>query len=224
VSEASRVAPGHRYFDGSRSDLLDWLGGRYARVLEIGCGRGGNAVWFRQHGASWITGIDLDGPSAQQAATRFDSVLVGDVGDLLDEIDDRFDLIVCADVLEHLHDPWTVVSRLRELATPGGTIVASIPNVRFYRALWKIAVGQGFWYEPEGIFDRTHLRFFTGATIRDLIHQGGWSVRRLEPSPSRRRHLRTVVEIMTARRSREWLTYQWFVEGRATDDVTATRS
>jgi 2-polyprenyl-3-methyl-5-hydroxy-6-metoxy-1,4-benzoquinol methylase len=122
----------------------------------------------------------------------------------------------CADVLEHLVDPWTVVSRLRELASPGGTLVASIPNIRFYRAIWEIALGHGFRYQPEGTFDRTHLRFFTGATIRDLLDQSGWRVRRLEPSPSRRLHgIRSALDIITARRSREWLTYQWFVEGRA---------
>jgi 2-polyprenyl-3-methyl-5-hydroxy-6-metoxy-1,4-benzoquinol methylase len=216
--------PGPHYFEGTRSDLLDWLGGRCNRVLEIGCGRGGNADWFRQHGATWIAGIDLDRRSAEQAATRFDSVLVGDVSDLLDELDDRFDLIVCADVLEHLADPWAVVGRLRELAAPGGRIVASIPNVRFYRALWEIAFGHGFRYAPEGIFDRTHLRFFTSATIRALLQQGGWEVRRLEPSTSRRRHLRAAIEMMTGKRSREWLTYQWFAEGRAASEVSATKS
>lgn len=213
------AAPGSRYFDGSRPELLDWIGGRYGRVLEIGCGRGGNAAWFREHGAAWITGIDLDEQSARQAATKFDSVLIGDVGDRLGDLDDQFDLIVCADVLEHLTDPWTVVSRLRALAAPGGTIVASIPNIRFYRALWEITLGHGFRYEPEGIFDRTHLRFFTSATIRDLMEDGGWTVVRLEPSPSRRKRLRAVAELLSARRSREWLTYQWFVVGRADGDV-----
>lgn len=210
-------APGTRYFDGSRTDLLDWLGGRYSRVLEIGCGRGGNAAWFRDHGATHITGVDLDEPSARQAATRFDRVLVGDVARLLDELDaddERYDLIVCGDVLEHLVDPWVVVARLHRLAAPGGTMVASIPNIRFYRALWQIALGAGFKYEAEGILDRTHLRFFTSATIRQLMSQGGWSVRRLSPSPSRRPQLRRIIDIITGQRSREWLTYQWFVEAR----------
>lgn len=225
MNEPSKVGPGPRYFDGARSDLLDWLGGRYGRVLEVGCGRGGNVTWFRQHGATWITGIDLDGPSAEQAATRFDGVLIGDVAELLDQLYEPFDLIVCADVLEHLQDPWSVVTRLRRLATPSGKIVVSIPNIRFYRALWEIAFGHGFRYEAEGIFDRTHIRFFTSATIRDLMHQGGWTVRRMEPSPSRRlRRVRTALEVVTRRRSREWLTYQWFVEGHAADELGETRS
>ena len=67
--------------------------------------------------------------------------------------------MVCADVLEYLVDPWTTVSRRRELASPGGAIVASIPTIRSHGALLQIAVGRGFEYESEGIFDRTNLRF-----------------------------------------------------------------
>jgi SAM-dependent methyltransferase len=216
MKPSPRKEPSAIYFDGTRFDLLDWLGGRYPKVLEIGCGRGGNAAWFRKHGATKITGIELDEESAREASRRFDSVLVGDVALRLRDVEDEFDLIVCADVLEHLIDPWTVVRELRRVACPGATFVASIPNIRFYRALWEIGMGGGFRYQPEGILDQTHLRFFTSATIRDLVGENGWIVRRLEPSPSRRRRrLRVALDIVTGRRSREWLTYQWFVEGRA---------
>jgi SAM-dependent methyltransferase len=219
-----RRSPQPRYFDGTRSDLLDWLGGRYPSVLEIGCGRGGNADWFRRHGADRIVGIELDSPSAEVAKTRFDLVMVGDVNDRIGDLDSPFDLIVCADVLEHLEDPWAVVTRLRTVAAPGATIVASIPNIRFYRALLEIAFGRGFRYESEGIFDRTHLRFFTRRTIQDLMVQGGWTVERLEPSATRRfGSLRRGLDGLTARRLREWSTYQWYVEARASRDATPAR-
>lgn len=212
----SFATPGDRYFDGARPDLLEWLGGRYERILEIGPGRGGNADWLRSHGAERIVGIELHEPSAEVAWRAFDEVLVGDATRLVETLDEQFDLIICADVIEHLVDPWAFLRRLRILADSGSALVVSIPNIRFYRALWQIAVGAGFRYESEGTFDRTHLRFFTAGPLREMLIDTGWLVARMEASPARRfRRLRGAARAIGGPLVREWRTYQWFIEARA---------
>jgi SAM-dependent methyltransferase len=105
-------------------------------------------------------------------------VLAEDVETALGKLDESFDLVVCADVLEHLVDPWETVRRLRSVAAPGGTPVMSVPNIRFYRALWKIGFGDGFRYETDGIFDVTHLRFFTRSTIESMVQDADWTLTR----------------------------------------------
>jgi 2-polyprenyl-3-methyl-5-hydroxy-6-metoxy-1,4-benzoquinol methylase len=199
------------YFQGDRRELLQWLGGRHARVLEVGCGRGGNAAWLRDHGTDLLVGIEINTAAADAARASFDRVLAEDVETALGKLDESFDLVVCADVLEHLVDPWGTLRRLRLVTNTDGTLIMSIPNIRFYRALWKIAFGAGFRYEPEGIFDATHLRFFTRSTIRAMVEDGGWTLDRMGTSPARRGRLRRALSLATFGMSDEWLTYQWYV-------------
>jgi len=202
---ADRCNRSQRYHHGERVDLLDWLGGRYPRVLEIGCGRGGNAAWYRCHGASRIVGIEVDEASAEEAKGLFDAVYAQPVETSLPRLTERFDLIVCADVLEHLIDPWTVLGQLRGVADPGATLVLSIPNIRHYRALLQIAFGAGFRYEAEGPFDKTHIRFFTRANLVEMLGSTGWRSVRVAPAPGGRlRRLRLVLSRLHADGVHEW--------------------
>lgn len=206
---ADRALRSDRYFAGDRSDLLDWVGGRHARVLEIGCGAGGNAAWLRRHGASRIVGIDLDRRSVEAARAVFDAVLLGRVEDVLQLADETFDLVVCADVLEHLEDPEGTVRSLAQHIGPGGILAASIPNIRHYRALGRIAFGRGFAPDPEGVFDGTHLRFFTRANVAETLRRAGLEPDRWGSSPPRR--MRRIRGLVTKGPISEYLTYQWFV-------------
>jgi SAM-dependent methyltransferase len=204
--------PEDRYYDGERGDLLSWVGGWYRNVLEIGCGRGGNARWLRDHGAQHIVGIELDAASAAAASIVLDRVLAQPAEEALAVVEEQFDLIICADVLEHLLDPWTFVAALGRNAAPDATLVVSIPNIRFIRALWQIAAGDGFRYERSGIFDRTHLRFFTRGNVEDMLVAAGWIPDRWGHSTSlRQQRLREWLFRATRGRSGEYLAYQWFV-------------
>lgn len=207
--------PSDRYFDGERSDLLDWLGTGAGRVLEIGCGAGGNATWLRSRGASRLVGIDLDASSIRAASDRLDLAIYGDVATVLPTLNEVFDLVICADVLEHLPDPWLVLGMLRERLADGGLVVASIPNVRHYRSLVRIAFGRGFTPEPEGVFDATHLRFFTRQNIDQLFRRCGLRPVRWGTSPPRR--LLTIRRFVNRGLLADYLTYQWFVAAERAD-------
>jgi len=207
------------YYDHSREDFLGWVSGTHRSVLEVGCAAGANAQWYRQHGAGRLVGVELDATSADRARPHFDDVIAEPIETAMDHIRGPFDLIVCADVLEHLVDPWSVTRRLRSLAGPGGSLAISIPNVRFYRALARIALGKGFRYDPEGIFDVTHLRFFARSNVDALLKSSGWKPVRWGGNRPRARRLASLLERLTAGRSDEWLVYQWWVVAKASSDV-----
>jgi hypothetical protein len=93
----------------------------------------------------------------------------------------------------------------------------SIPNIRFIRALWEIAVGRGFRYSDQGTFDRTHLRFFTRDGVDRLLRDGGWRPERWGYSKSpRATRIRDLLWRLTRTRSGEYLAYQWFVASELT--------
>jgi 2-polyprenyl-3-methyl-5-hydroxy-6-metoxy-1,4-benzoquinol methylase len=203
---------GDAYYAGDRSDLLEWVGGRHGRVLEVGCGSGGNARWLRLHGATRIVGIELDQASAVRAREVFDAVINESVETAVHGIEESFDLVICADVLEHLVDPWSVVAALARRVADDGLLVVSIPNIRHYRALWRIAFGAGFRYEKEGTFDATHLRFFDRAGVERMLRDGGWMPERWSSSGGRRG-----ARFLSALRLggvSEYLAYQWHVAAR----------
>ncbi len=162
------------YFTQDRSEFLDWIGGRSRSVLDIGCGAGSSASWYRGRGAETLVGVELDPVTGGLAQKLFDVVYVEPVESALARIEGQFDLIVCADVLEHLLDPWTIVRRLRGNAHPDTRLAVSIPNIRYAGAVARIVVGRGFEYDKSGIFDATHLRFFTPRNVEHLLGQGGW--------------------------------------------------
>ena len=107
-------------------------------------------------------------------------MIVGDAARLPSDLG-RFDCIVAADVLEHLADPWTALREACGLLEPGGTVVVSLPNVRFFEVFWELGV-RGRWPRRDhGIFDATHLRWFTLRDARDLLEGAGLRVDEVRP-------------------------------------------
>jgi 2-polyprenyl-3-methyl-5-hydroxy-6-metoxy-1,4-benzoquinol methylase len=200
------------YYGTERTDFLGWVGGVYHSVLDVGCGSGANADWYRTHGAQRVVGIEIDETAAREAAARLDIVLHETVEQAIGQLHERFDLIVCGDVLEHLVDPWGVVASLRALADSSTILAVSVPNIRFLPALTRIAIGRGFVYEERGIFDSTHLRFFTRADVSRMLQSAGWEPRRWGGPPFRRlRFTRRLLGIASRGMTDEWLAGQIYV-------------
>lgn len=203
------------YYETASLDLVRWLGGQCGRVLDVGCGPGDDASWLRQHGAVEITGIEPDPRAAALASERYDHVIVSTIEEALPSLTERFDLVICSDVLEHLVDPWMVLRALRGALVDDGRLAVGIPNIRYYRSLFRIAFGAGFRPEEWGTFDSTHLRFFTRGNLRDLLLSTGWHpVRWGYPRYSRLGHIRSVLGKATLGLTDEWLASKWLVEAR----------
>ncbi len=206
------------YYAWDRHDFLDWVGGQYPRVLDVGCGAGANEAWYRLHGSEHITGIELNRASAAAADRVFDRVITGSVEEALSTggLGGPFDLIVCADVLEHLTDPWAVVAQLRLLATERTVLAVSVPNIRHWRALLRVAFGRGFEYEEQGTFDATHVRFFVRSNVERMLRAGGWQPAAWgSPGVGRLAKIRLMARRVTRGRSDEWLAYQIYARATA---------
>lgn len=163
-------------YSGDRLEVLRFCDLTTKTVLDVGCGQGGLARHLRAGGADFVYGIEQENGQADVASRKeYDEVFAVTVEEALDgPLQGRdFDLIILADVLEHLVDPWTVAERLTQHLRPAGEVILSVPNVGSIGVL-KQLLRYGDWsYTDAGTFDRTHLRWFGRHTIRDLMDRAG---------------------------------------------------
>lgn len=176
---------GYGYLDRPRRDMIRFVPVAARSVLDVGCARGGfgaalKAARLAADSPVTVTGIEAEAEAAATARQRYDQVITGWFPhDLPDG--SAFDCIVFNDILEHLVDPWDALRRARDLLLPGGSVVASIPNMRYWPVFWRL-VTKGEWrYVADGVLDRTHLRFFTAGSVREMFVGAGYTVGRLEP-------------------------------------------
>jgi 2-polyprenyl-3-methyl-5-hydroxy-6-metoxy-1,4-benzoquinol methylase len=169
------------YLDFVNENLYAGIDGEPGRVLELGCAAGMfGKVLKERHPGTHVTGIEAGRAAAEKAATRIDRVICARI----EEVDfgangigpGTFDLVIAGDILEHLHNPWSVLARLRPLIAPGGRVVASIPNVRNLTVISALVLNGRFQYAERGLLDITHLRFFTFNEIRAMLEQTGYEL------------------------------------------------
>ena len=143
------------------------------KLLDVGCSCGGNLMTIRQVNPSAdLYGIEYNEKTAQ-VASCYGCVQAVDV-EKFECVDwyNKFDYIICGDVLEHLYDPWGTLSKLGKCLNSKGKIIISLPNINHISIITQIL--SGVWnYEDAGILDKTHLRFFTLKTAIAMVEQAG---------------------------------------------------
>jgi 2-polyprenyl-3-methyl-5-hydroxy-6-metoxy-1,4-benzoquinol methylase len=155
------------------------------RVLDLGSGPGIVAGALTALADKQVTCVDSEADHLEAAAARGVARTVqGDLTatDWTEPLaGERFDVIVLADVLEHLVDPGALLHRIQDadLLAPEGRLVISIPNASHLAMLALLSIGE-FPYRPTGLLDATHLRFFTLTSIRQLLEAHGFAVTHVE--------------------------------------------
>ena len=170
----------HYHEDVNWGLLRLWGGRKGLRVLDVGCGFATTSARIQQLGNE-VTGIDYSPEVEQIAAQRLSRVVHGDVLDA-ELSDEQFDVIIFADVLEHLPWPVSALKRYLPWLAPGGSVIISLPNV----GLWSVRFAHllGRWeYDETGVLDRTHLRFFTRRSAKWLISEAGLQIVRTTYNP-----------------------------------------
>lgn len=158
-------------YERARPEILDHVPVTARRVLDLGCATGTTGAALKERQEAHVTGIELEPDYAREAESRLDRVIGGDAAAVPDDLG-RFDALIAADVLEHLTDPWTTLRAYADLLDPGATAVISLPNVAHWSTYAYLA--RGSWpRKPEGIFDATHLRWFTRKDALALLTQAG---------------------------------------------------
>lgn len=164
------------YYHFTRPELVALVPEGAKRVLDVGCAAGMMGAALKERGSVEVIGVEINPAVAHEAANRLDKVIVGDVEEVtLPYPEGYFDAIVLGDVLEHLRDPWALLKRLRPYLVENGRLVASIPNVANISVLRDLVRGK-WQYRDAGILDRTHLRFFTLDSIREMFTNAGYRI------------------------------------------------
>lgn len=148
-----------------------------SRVLDVGCSGGYLAVALREERGASVLGVEPDPAAAEAARRRGVEVVVGSVEDRAVPAGLRgpFDAVVCGDVLEHVVDPWGTLAALTRLLRPGGRAVVSLPNAAHWTVRRALVRGR-FPREDHGLFDRTHLRWFTRVDAHALVTGAGLEI------------------------------------------------
>jgi 2-polyprenyl-3-methyl-5-hydroxy-6-metoxy-1,4-benzoquinol methylase len=175
-------AAGRGYYGHERPDVLELVPASARDVLDCGCGEGWLGEQLRRRGCR-VTGIELHPAAAEVAARRLDRVLAGNLEACVPALSaGSFDCVVCADVLEHLVDPWQVVGELKRVLRPRGALVCSVPNIRYVSVVVDLLVRGRWTYREEGVLDRTHLRFFTRRTFAEFLTGAGFEIDVTQPN------------------------------------------
>jgi 2-polyprenyl-3-methyl-5-hydroxy-6-metoxy-1,4-benzoquinol methylase len=159
--------------NNSHTLMVELVGGT-KRVLDVGCATGYLARALIERGCT-VSGVEVDAEAAEEARPHLERLVLGDLEtmDLAEAFgDDRFDVIVFGDVLEHLRDPLPVLRGAKILLADGGSVVASIPNIAHGSVRLALLAGR-FDYQDLGLLDSTHVRFFTRSSVEDLFRDAG---------------------------------------------------
>lgn len=179
------------YYDNVNTSLLEQVQPQARRLLELGCGAGAmaRAVRERLPAPPYYVGVELDPEALERARDALDLAVPCNLDQVPDWSTDpqlaevargRFDHLIIGDVLEHLREPWQVLRQAVASLAPGGRVLTCIPNVQHW-STW-VQLARGSWPRSDsGLFDRTHLRWFTLDDMVGLLRDTGLVVEQVVP-------------------------------------------
>jgi methionine biosynthesis protein MetW len=169
------------YFGNNRSELVKFIPGDVKRILDVGCGAGDFGAYLKSQNSYEIWGVELDEKSSVKAQQKLDRVINSQFRSDLPEFHNQtFDLICFNDVLEHLVNPEEVLKSCKSILNENGHILASIPNIRYFRVILTLLRDKDFKYQKFGVMDETHLRFFTKKSMVRLFETNNYEVLTIE--------------------------------------------
>ena len=174
------TAKQNEYFACSRPELLPLVPKSARKILDVGCGAAGFSGALKIQRSAEVWGVELNQAASEAARGRLDQVFNAPFGPELNLPKNYFDCIAFNDVLEHMLDPLAALQLAASLLSENGVIVASIPNIGHFPILWKLIIHGAWDYKDSGILDKTHLRFFTRSSIKNLFEESGLIVKQLE--------------------------------------------
>jgi 2-polyprenyl-3-methyl-5-hydroxy-6-metoxy-1,4-benzoquinol methylase len=148
------------------------------RVLEIGPGPGSTTRVLQQNKCR-ITAIEIDESAIAKLSEFCEKVHVCDLNarDWNAELAEEgcFDVVVAADVFEHLYWPQHCLADIKPLIAQDGYMVVSLPHAGNNAIVASILCGD-FEYRDSGLLDRTHIRFFCLKNMQDLFESSGFKI------------------------------------------------
>lgn len=157
--------------------VIDWVPPG-SRVLELGCSTGYIGRILIEEKGCTVVGVEVDPEAAAEARAQGLEVHVGSLEDpaFRDALGTGYDVVIAADVLEHLASPPPVLEHFKRWLVPGGRAIVAVPNLATWSMRARLFFRGDFEYEETGILDRTHLHHFTWETLHKLVASQGWAI------------------------------------------------
>lgn len=167
----------------SHSVIISWLEKfpSGTRILDIGTATGFIGKML-QHKGFELYGLEPEAQWIEIARPYYRHILCSDLEHAESSFLGGYQVILLADVLEHISKPDKELLRLTSLQQKGSTFIISVPNIANIWIRLNLLFGR-FDYADRGIMDRTHLRFFTRKTFRTLLIQNGFRINKLFATP-----------------------------------------
>lgn len=158
------------------------------RVLELGTGPGTVTRILHAKGCK-VTGVEMDPETLATCAPFCERTLQANLEDpqwAAPLAGERFDAIICADVLEHLRNPRPLLNQLHGFLKPDGSILMSLPNASHLTVVASLLGGR-FPYQQNGLLDHTHLKFYGREDLDALLRECGllwqhWHTVKVDPA------------------------------------------
>ncbi len=203
------------YTETTRKEILPLIHEKAATALEIGCSFGNTLTWLKQEGhCERAFGVEINERAAEEARKRLDGVFCGNVENIkIPLAPGSVNLLLCLDVLEHLHDPWGTLRKLQEqLLAPGGILIVSVPNVQHHSVVFPLLF-KGKWpYAGSGLLDKSHLRFFTRNTTKKMITDAGFQIEAV--TNTKFRSSMRLINFLTFNLFKPMMVFQYFIRAR----------
>lgn len=166
----------------SHSVILSRLqDGAGKRLLDVGAAQGDLASALTQRGYQVIA-LEGDPTLAAIAQDKCQQVIVADLDEPLPHLTGKFDVAVCADILEHLKNPARVLQEISQYLAPNAVVIISVPNIAHLWIRLQLMLGK-FNYMDRGILDRSHLRFFTLSSFQEFLAEADLEILELTATP-----------------------------------------
>ena len=164
---------------GVHQKIIELIG-KNKKVLDVGCFEGILSEKMKQNNCT-VVGVEIDVDAAKKAKTYCEELIIGDVEmiQLNPKFENYFDIIVFADILEHLTNPLAVLKRFKRYLNDDGYVIISLPNIANWKIRLQLLLGN-FEYDDYGILDSGHLRFFNEKNTKKMIRDAGFKISKFD--------------------------------------------
>jgi len=208
------------YFSQERPELLSLIPNDVSNILDLGCGGGVLGKIIKRRQSVNYCGIELDPKAAENAKLFLDTVYTGNLETMnIPFKRDTFDILIFADVLEHMFNPFQVLKRWLSVLKYDGHVIISLPNVRHFTVTFALLLSGKWEYSDRGILDETHLRFFTKSSCRKLLDNAGLSIEIEKPNMKYKKRYYQLFDYLTFHLFKDHFVLQWmYVAKRKKND------
>ncbi len=163
----------HKSYNGARIDLLelDHFNFSNKTVLDIGCYQGANAKYLKEkYDKVRFIGLEGNAEAISNVYLEVDEIHQVDLDNIDFSILNKInvDFIILGDVLEHLKEPDIFMIKIKKIIHQDTLLIVSIPNIQYYETFFQLLLGN-FPRRERGIFDKTHLRWFTHKEFKKMV-------------------------------------------------------